>query len=151
MRIAIAIAGALLLVAASARATGDKPQSTTSGTTSPSTTATTSPSTASPSATGTTASASESAVTGDVKSTDPSAMTITVLLPSGSEQQLNVEKDAKIQRDGNAASFSQLQPGDNVRASLDPKSHKASQIEVKSKATTPAAKDSAQPKPNPSK
>jgi hypothetical protein len=127
MRMSIAIAGALLLVAASARATDDKAQPT-SGTTSAN-------------ATGTTTPATEAPVTGDVKSTDPVAMTITILLPSGLEQQLNVEKDAKIERNGSKASFAQLQPGDSVRASLDPKSHKASQIDVKSKLPS-SAKDS---------
>lgn len=129
----IAIAGALLLVAASARATDDKAQPT-SGTTSANASGTTTPATSAP-------------VTGDVKSTDPVAMTITLALPSGTEQQLNVEKDAKIERDGSKASFAQLQPGDSVRASLDPKSHKASQIDVKSKAPS-SPKDSTPAKPD---
>ena len=41
--------------------------------------------------------------------------------------------DAQINRDGSTASIAQVQPGDNVRASFDPKTHKASQIDVKSK------------------
>jgi hypothetical protein len=123
-RLVIAIAGAVALAAGSTRATDDKSHSASGasapkGQTSSSTTAST-----------------DAPVSGDVKSTDPVAMVITVVLPSGDEQDLNVGNDAQIQRDGSTASISQVQPGDNVRASFDPKTHKASKVDVKSKGSS---------------
>jgi len=120
-RLVIAIAGALALAAGHTRATDDKSQSA-SGTSAPKA-----------QAPERTTAGTDAPVSGDVKSTDPVAMVITVVLPSGDEQQLNVGSDARIQRDGSAASLSQVQPGDTVRASFDPKTHKASKVDVKSK------------------
>ena len=119
-RTVIAFAGALALAASATRATDDKPQSA-------------SAKTASKAEMGTTTASTDSQVSGDVKSTDPMAMIITVVLPTGDEQRLDVGSDAQINRDGSTASIAQVQPGDNVRASFDPKTHKASQIDVKSK------------------
>jgi len=136
-RLVIAIAGALALAAGATRATDDKSQSA-SGTSAPKA-----------QTTGTTTDSTDAPVSGDVKSTDPVAMVITVVLPSGDEQQLNVGSDAQIQRDGTTASISQVQPGDNVRASFDPKTHKASKVDVKSKGSS--QKDSSPSNPNQNK
>lgn len=119
-RTLIAFAGALALAASAARATEDKSQSATGKT-------------AAKAEMGTTTASTDSQVSGDVKSTDPVAMIITVVLPTGDEQRLDVGSDAQINRDGSTASIAQVQPGDNVKASFDPKTHKASQIDVKSK------------------
>jgi hypothetical protein len=70
-----------------------------------------------------------------VKATDPAAMVITIVLPSGDEQQLSVANDAVITRDGDKASLGQVQQGDNVRASFDPSSHKVSKVDVRSKSS----------------
>src|SRR6266850_4698520 len=136
-RLVIAIAGALALAAGATRATDDKSQPA-SGTSAPKA-----------QTTGTTTDSTDAPVSGDVKSTDPVAMVITVVLPSGDEQQLNVGSDAQIQRDGTTASISQVQPGDNVRASFDPKTHKASKVDVKSKGSS--QKDSSPSNPNQNK
>lgn len=79
-------------------------------------------------------------VSGDVQSVDVPAMAITVVSPTGDVQHIVVAADAPITRDGTSSSLDQLKPGDNVRASMDASSDKASKIEVKSKgkATTPA-------------
>ena len=63
------------------------------------------------------------------------AMVITIVLPSGDEQKLNVANDAMITRDGEKASLGQVQQGDNVRASFDPTSHKISKVDVRSKSS----------------
>ena len=140
-RTIIAAAGVLALAAGAARATDDKsatganpPSKETSSSASPST------STAGSTAAGTGTAATNAPradlpAVGDVKATDPDAMVITIVLQSGDEQKLNVAKDAQITRDGNSASIGQVQPGDNVRASFDPSSHKASKVEVRSKSS----------------
>jgi Cu/Ag efflux protein CusF len=76
---------------------------------------------------------SNSQITGDVKSIDAPAMTLIIVLPSGEQQQLSVASDASIKRDGSTSSLSQVKEGDNVRASYDPSTHQASQLDVKSK------------------
>jgi hypothetical protein len=139
----IAIAGALTLAAGAARATDDKSPSASGNTPSRSDTA------------GTTSASSDAPMNGDVKSTDPVAMIITVVVPSGDEQQLNVGSDAQIMRDGSTASIAQVQPGDSVRASFDPKTHKASKLDVKSKGASKSKdnsqKDNSQSSSNPNK
>jgi Cu/Ag efflux protein CusF len=144
-RVIIAAAGVLVLAAGAARATDDK---SATGTNSPSkeTSSSAKPSTGTAGTTaagntaagtntaGTSASADLPAV-GDVKATDPAAMVITIVLPSGDEQQLSVAKDAVITRDGDKASLGQVQQGDNVRASFDPSSHKVSKVDVRSKSS----------------
>jgi hypothetical protein len=148
-RIMIAIAGALALAAGSAWATGDKSQSASGTTPSTGTSATTgtgssaTTGTGSSATTGTTTASSDAPVSGDVASTDPVAMVITVVLPSGDQQQVNLGSDAQITRDGSTASIAQVQPGDNVRASFDSKTHKASKLDVKSKGGS-KAKDNSQ-------
>jgi Cu/Ag efflux protein CusF len=141
----VAAAGVLALAAGAARATDDKsatgtnapskgtsssatPGTGTAGTTAAGNTA------AGTSTAGTSASADLPAV-GDVKATDPAAMVITIVLPSGDEQQLSVANDAVITRDGDKASLGQVQQGDNVRASFDPSSHKVSKVDVRSKSS----------------
>jgi hypothetical protein len=79
-------------------------------------------------------------VSGDVQSVDVPAMAITVVSPTGDVQHIVVAADAPITRDGTTASLDQVKPGDNVRASLDSSSDKASRIEVKSKGKTTPAK-----------
>ena len=141
----VAAAGVLALAAGAARATDDKsatgtnapskgtsssatPGTGTAGTTAAGNTA------AGTSTAGTSASADLPAI-GDVKATDPAAMVITIVLPSGDEQQLSVANDAVITRDGDKASLGQVQQGDNVRASFDPSSHKVSKVDVRSKSS----------------
>ena len=149
-RIIIAAAGALALAAATARANDDK---TAAGANDPNkgTSSSTAQGTAGTTVAGTGAKATGGAsadlpAVGDVKATDPDAMVITIVLQSGEEQRLNVAKDAQISRDGNSASIGQLQPGDNVRASFDPSSHKVSKVDVRSKSSkatdNPKAADS---------
>ena len=142
-RIIIAAAGVLALAAGAARATEDKsateanaPSKGTSSSATPGT------GTAGTTATGNTAAGTSTAGTsadlpavGDVKATDPVAMVITIVLPSGDEQKLNVANDAMITRDGDKASLGQVQQGDNVRASFDPTSHKVSKVDVRSKSS----------------
>jgi hypothetical protein len=123
-RLVIAVAGALALAAGNTRAADEKSQPASGAS---------APKAQTP---GSTTASTDAPVSGDVKSTDPVAMVITVVLPSGDEQQLNVGSDAQIQRDGSTASISQVQPGDNVRASFDPKTHKASKVDVKSKGSS---------------
>jgi len=145
-RTIIAIAGALALAAGAAGANDDKSATGTNdpskGTSSSAATGTGTAGTtaAGNSATGTSTAGTSAAsadlpAVGDVKATDPDAMVITIVLQSGDEQRLNVAKDAQITRDGNSASIGQVQPGDNVRASFDPSSHKASKVEVRSKSS----------------
>ena len=145
-RIIIAAAGVLALAAGAAWATDDK---SATGTNAPSketsSSATQATGTASTTAAGNTAAGTSTAGTnapsadlpavGDVKSTDPAAMVITIVLPSGDEQKLNVANDAMITRDGDKASLGQVQQGDNVRASFDPTSHKVSKVDVRSKSS----------------
>ena len=144
-RIIIAAAGVLALAAGAARATDDKsatganaPSKGTSSSAAPGTgtagTTATGNTAAGTSTAGTSASADLPAV-GDVKATDPAAMVITIVLPSGDEQQLSVANDAVITRDGDKASLGQVQQGDNVRASFDPSSHKVSKVDVRSKSS----------------
>jgi len=144
-RIIIAAAGVLALAAGAARATDDKsatganaPSKGTSSSATPGTgtagTTATGNTAAGTSTAGTSASADLPAV-GDVKATDPAAMVITIVLPSGDEQQLSVANDAVITRDGDKASLGQVQQGDNVRASFDPSSHKVSKVDVRSKSS----------------
>ena len=140
-RTIIAAAGVLALAAGAARATDDKsatganpPSKETSSSATPST------STAGSTAAGTGTAATNAPradlpAVGDVKATDPAAMVITIVLPSGDEQQLSVAKDAVITRDGDKASLGQVQQGDNVRASFDPSSHKVSKVDVRSKSS----------------
>jgi hypothetical protein len=137
-RIIIAAAGVLALAAGAARATDDK---SATGANAPSK-GTSSSATAGTTATGNTAAGTSTAGTsadlpavGDVKATDPAAMVITIVLPSGDEQQLSVANDAAITRDGEKASLGQVQQGDNVRASFDPSSHKVSKVDVRSKSS----------------
>ena len=145
-RIIIAAAGVLALAAGAARATDDK---SATGANAPSkgtsSSATTDTASAGTTATGNTAADTSTAgknapsadlpAVGDVKATDPAAMVITIVLPSGDEQQLSVAKDAVITRDGDKASLGQVQQGDNVRASFDPSSHKVSKVDVRSKSS----------------
>jgi len=145
-RIIMAAAGVLALAAGAARATDDKsaaganpPGKETSSSTTPSTgTAgtTATGNSAAGTAAGKSASSADMPAVGDVKATDPGAMVITIVLQSGDEQKLNVANDAQITRDGNKASLGQVQPGDNVRASFDPSSHKASRVDVRSKSSS---------------
>ncbi len=146
-RILIALTGAVALAAGAARATDDKTQSTSEQSASGQTTSGTSPSvsgstSSDASKSGTAMAGTDAPVSGDVKSTDPVAKVITVVLPSGDEKKLDLGSDAQVTRDGSTASITQVQPGDNVRVSFDPKTHKASKIEVKSKGSK--AKDSSQ-------
>lgn len=136
IRIGIAIASALALAAGAVRATDDK---SAGGSNAPTTGASTKGTTATGSSGSTTSDKSTSAampdapVSGDVASADAATMVITIVLPSGDQQQLNVANDAQITRDGSTASVAQLQQGDNVRASFDPSTHKASKLDAKSK------------------
>jgi hypothetical protein len=115
----IGVAGALVLAAGAARADDKKPSQSPQGSTAPST--------SSPAASGT------KAVSGDVQAVDVPAMAITIIGPAGEVQHLIIATDAPITRDGTAVSLDQVKQGDNVRASYDPSTQKASKIEVKSK------------------
>jgi len=84
-----------------------------------------------------------------VKATDPAAMVITIVLPSGDEQQLSVANDAVITRDGDKASLGQVQQGDNVRASFDPSSHKVSKVDARSKSSKAPDKSKSNDSSNP--
>jgi hypothetical protein len=121
-KILIAAASALVLAAGSAGAK-DKPDKSTDK----------------PADTSKTPSTGKS-VSGDVQSVDVPAMAITVVSPTGDVQHIVVAADAPITRDGTSSSLDQVKPGDNVRASMDSSSDKASKIDVKSKgkAATPA-------------
>jgi Cu/Ag efflux protein CusF len=142
-RIIIAAAGVLALAAGAVRATDDKsatganaPSKGTSSSAAPGTgTAGTTPAGNSTAGTSTAATSTDLPAVGDVKATDPAAMVITIVLPSGDEQQLSVANDAVITRDGDKASLGQVQQGDNVRASFDPSSHKVSKVDVRSKSS----------------
>src|ERR1700704_5824268 len=142
-RIIIAAAGVLALAAGAGRATDDKsatganaPSKGTSSSAAPGTgTAGTTPAGNSTAGTSTAATSTDLPAVGDVKATDPAAMVITIVLPSGDEQQLSVANDAVITRDGDKASLGQVQQGDNVRASFDPSSHKVSKVDVRSKSS----------------
>jgi Cu/Ag efflux protein CusF len=144
-RIIIAAAGVLALAAGAAWATDDKsatgtnaPSKETSSSATPSTGtagATAAGNTAGNSTAGANAPSADLPAVGDVKATDPAAMVITIVLPSGDEQKLNVANDAMITRDGDKASLGQVQQGDNVRASFDPTSHKVSKVDVRSKSS----------------
>lgn len=79
-------------------------------------------------------------VSGDVQSVDVPAMAITVVSPTGDVQHIIVAADAPITRDGTTSTLDQVKPGDNVRASMDATSDKASKIDVKSKGKTAPAK-----------
>jgi len=72
-------------------------------------------------------------VTGDLQSSDRTANSLTLSLPSGDTQVLKIAKDAEITRDGSKIGLEQLKPGDSVRASFDPKTNEASKIDVTSK------------------
>jgi hypothetical protein len=116
----IGVAGALVLAATgAARADDRKPSQSPQGSNAPSTTA--------PATSGT------KAVSGNVQAVDVSAMAITIVGPAGEVQHLIIATDAPITRDGNTVSLDQVKQGDNVRASYDPSTQKASKIEVKSK------------------
>jgi hypothetical protein len=146
IRIGIAIGSALALAAGAARATDDKsPAGSNAPTTGASTKGTSATGSSASTTSGSTTSASaatpDAPVSGDVASADAATMVITIVLPSGDQQQLNVANDAQITRDGSSASVAQLQQGDNVRASFDPSTHKASKLEAKSK-TGSKSKDS---------
>ena len=140
-RIIIAIAGVLALAAGAVRATDDKSATganAPSKGTSSSAAQSTGTAGSTVAGTGTAATNAPSAdlpAVGDVTATDPTAMVITIVLPSGDQQQLSVANDAVITRDGDKASLGQVQPGDNVRASFDPSSHKASKVDVRSKSS----------------
>jgi len=141
-RILIATAGALALAAGSVWGGGDKtknsPQSSDSNLPSSTTPPATTPSTTTPPSTA----AASSQVSGNVKSTDAPAMAIIIVLASGDEQNLSLSKDASITRDGKVASLDQVKEGDQVRASFDPSTHKATSLEVKSKDSSKAKDDS---------
>jgi len=143
-RIIMAAAGVLALAGGAVRATDDKSaaganapgkETSSSATTGTAGTTATGNTAAGTSTAGTSASSTDLPAVGDVKATDPGAMVITIVLQSGDEQKLNVANDATITRDGDKASLGQLQPGDNVRASFDPSSHKVSKVDVRSKSS----------------
>jgi hypothetical protein len=115
----IGVAGALVLAAGTARADDKKPSQSPQGSSSPSTSA--------PAASG------GKAVSGDVQAIDVPAMAITIIGPAGEVQHLIIATDAAITRDGNTITLDQVKQGDNVRASYDPSSQKATKIDVKSK------------------
>ncbi len=72
-------------------------------------------------------------LSGQVKMIDPKAHALTIALPTGDEQKLDVT-DAKITRDGSVIGLDGLKEGDSVRASFDPKTNKALSLEVNAKA-----------------
>jgi Cu/Ag efflux protein CusF len=133
-RTIIAIAGALALAAGTAGANEDK-SATGANAPSKGTSSSAGASATGTSAAGTSEAKADLPAVGDVKSTDPGAMVITIVLQSGDEQKLSVANDATITRDGDKASLGQVQPGDNVRASFDPSSHKVSKVDVRSKSS----------------
>jgi hypothetical protein len=117
--ILIGVAGALVLAAGAARADDKKSPQSPQGSGSSSTSA---PSTG-----------AGKAVSGDVQAVDAPAMAITIIGPAGDVQHLIVATDAPITRDGSTITLDQVKQGDNVRASYDPSSQKATKIDVKSK------------------
>jgi Cu/Ag efflux protein CusF len=78
-------------------------------------------------------SAAGKSVSGDVQAVDVPAMALTVVSPTGDVQHIVVAADAPVTRDGSASSLDQVKQGDNVRASFDQNSNKASRIDVRSK------------------
>jgi hypothetical protein len=134
-KLAIAIAGALALAAAAAGATDDK---TSAGSNAPT------PGKSSGMSKGTSKADTGAPVSGNVVSTDPSALVITVVVPSGEEQQLAVAEDAQITRDGARVAIIQIQSGDDVQASFDPSTHKVSRLDVKSKGSSKSKGDQKQ-------
>ena len=52
---------------------------------------------------------------------------------TGIQQQLKVGDSTNITRDGSSVSFTQLQSGDEVRASFDPTTKQATTLEVQTK------------------
>jgi Cu/Ag efflux protein CusF len=146
-KVLIATAGALALAAGSASGGGDKTQSSPQSSNGSGGDKTQSSPQSSNSSGGdktqnSPQSSNSSQVSGDVKATDAPAMAIVIVLPSGDEQNLSLSNDASITRDGKVASLDQVKEGDNVRASFDPDTHKATSLEVKSKGGTKATDDS---------
>jgi Cu/Ag efflux protein CusF len=79
-------------------------------------------------------------MSGDVQSVDVPAMAITIVSPTGDVQRIIVAADATVSRDGTSSSLDQVKQGDNVRASFDANTDKASRIDVKSKGSSAPAK-----------
>jgi hypothetical protein len=87
-------------------------------------------------------SGSKSEVTGKVQSADTQNHSLSLQSHDGAVQRVSVASDATVTRDGSQSSFSDIKEGDHVRASLDPSSNKATQLEVKSKSSKDSSKDS---------
>jgi hypothetical protein len=120
--VAIAITGAFLL--ASGAAWSDDQSKTSSSTSKTETSTSKSDS-----------SSSKSEVLGKVQSADAQGHALSLQSHDGSVQRVSVASDATVTRDGSKSSFSDIKEGDHVRASLDPSSNKATQLEVKSKSS----------------
>jgi hypothetical protein len=75
----------------------------------------------------------DKSVSGDVQAVDVPAMAITLVSPAGDVHHIILAPDVSVTRNGSSSSLDQVQPGDNVRASYDSNSTKASSIDVKSK------------------
>jgi hypothetical protein len=58
---------------------------------------------------------------------------VTIASDTGTQQQVTVSDKTNIMRDGSSVSFTQLQSGDQVRASFDPSTKQATTLEVQSK------------------
>ena len=84
--------------------------------------------------TGTSGSAtSESKLSGKIASVDKDKKMVTISSDTGTQQQLKVGDSTNITRDGSSVSFTQLQSGDEVRASFDPTTKQATTLEVQTK------------------
>ena len=84
--------------------------------------------------TGTSASASqESTLAGKITSIDKQNKSVTIASDSGTQQQVKIGDSTNVTRDGTSSSFSQLQSGDQVRASFDPSTKQATTLDVQTK------------------
>ena len=84
--------------------------------------------------TGTSASAtSESKLSGKIASVDKDKKMVTISSDTGTQQQLKVGDSTNITRDGSSCGLTQLQSGDEVRASFDPTTKQATTLEVQTK------------------
>lgn len=79
------------------------------------------------------ASSQSSQLSGKIQSVDQQKKSVTIASDSGSPQDVKLGDNTSITKDGSSVSFSQLKPGDQVRASLDPSTHQATTLEIQSK------------------
>jgi hypothetical protein len=83
---------------------------------------------------GASATADQKSLSGKIASVDQKSNSVTIASDTGTQQEVKVSDKTHIMRDGSSVSFTQLQSGDQVRASFDPSTKQATKLEVESKA-----------------